>query len=47
MIIDVNNVDWISNVFAYKQLLKLFDREYQKGMNFVRLEQEALEDSLL
>jgi len=42
VIIDVNNVDWISNVFAYKQLLKLFDREYNTGLNFIKLEEEAL-----
>jgi len=42
VIIDVNNVDWISNVFAYRQLLKLFDQEYKIGMNFVKLEQEEL-----
>ena len=42
VIIDVNGIDWISNVFAYRQLLKLFDREYNYGMNFVKLEQEEL-----
>lgn len=42
VIIDVNGVDWISNVFAYRQLLKLFDKDYNIGMNFVRLEQEEL-----
>ncbi|HMV14256.1 MAG TPA: deoxynucleoside kinase [Chitinophagales bacterium] len=42
VIIDVNGIDWISNVFAYRQLLKLFDREYAVGLNFVKLEQEAL-----
>lgn len=42
VIIDVNNIDWISNVFAYRQLLKLFDQEYKVGMNYVKLEQEEL-----
>ena len=42
VIIDVNGIDWISNVFAYRQLLKLFDKEYNYGMNFVKLEQEEL-----
>jgi deoxyadenosine/deoxycytidine kinase len=42
VIIDVNNIDWVSNVFAYKQLLKLFDREYNVGMNYVKLDQDEL-----
>ncbi len=42
VIIDVNNIDWVSNVFAYKQLLKLFDKEYAVGMNYVKLDQEEL-----
>jgi len=42
VIVDINGVDWISNVFAYRQLLKLFDKEYNVGVNFVKLEQEEL-----
>lgn len=37
VIVDVNSIDWVSNAFAYQQLLTLFDREYKDGINFVNL----------
>lgn len=37
VIVDVNNIDWVSNAFAYKQLLMLFDKTYNNGINFVKL----------
>lgn len=42
VIIDINGVDWLSNVFAYEQLKKLLDNEYKQGMNFVRLQNENI-----
>jgi hypothetical protein len=40
VIVDVNGVDWISNVFAYEQLKALFYKDYKIGMNFVKLQNE-------
>ena len=37
VVVYVNNIDWVSNAFAYKQLLGLFDKEYKNGINFVNL----------
>ncbi|MBX7227489.1 MAG: deoxynucleoside kinase [Chitinophagales bacterium] len=37
VVVDVNSIDWVSNAFAYQQLLTLFDREYKDGINFVNL----------
>jgi deoxyadenosine/deoxycytidine kinase len=42
VIIDVNGVDWISNVFAYEQLKKLFDCDYKMGLNYVKLTNDQL-----
>ena len=42
VIIDVNGVDWISNVFAYEQLKKMFECEYNMGMNYVKLTNDQL-----
>lgn len=42
VIIDINGVDWISNVFAYEQLKSLFYQEYKVGLNFVKLKNDNL-----
>ena len=37
-VINVNDMDWVGNVFVYDHLLDLFDREYKPGINIVELE---------
>ncbi len=44
VIANVNNIDWISDIFNYPQLLSLFDREYNQGINVVDLVDEAVYD---
>ena len=38
VVVNVKNTSWVSNVFVFKQLLELFDREYELGINIVNLE---------
>lgn len=42
VIVDINGVDWISNVFAYEKLKELFSKEYKVGMNFIKLHNDNL-----
>ncbi|MEZ4880172.1 MAG: deoxynucleoside kinase [Chitinophagales bacterium] len=44
VIVDVNNIDWKHNIFAYEQLKKLFDREFKLGMNFIKLGEDKLDE---
>jgi len=41
VIVNVNDVDWVSDVFAYKELLKYFDMAYKEGINVVNLTAEV------
>jgi deoxyadenosine/deoxycytidine kinase len=41
VIVDVNDKDWISDMYAYKSLLKVFDTPYEPGINYVKLETEV------
>lgn len=41
VIVDVNDKDWISDMYAYKSLLKVFDTHYEPGLNYVKLETEV------
>jgi deoxyguanosine kinase len=41
VVIDVNEKDWVSDMYAYQSLLKVFEEEYAPGMNFIRLETEV------
>lgn len=34
-IINVNDMDWVGNVFVYDHMLELFDRDYKPGLNIV------------
>jgi len=42
VIVDINGVDWISNVFAYEKLKELFSKEYRIGMNFIKLQNDDI-----
>ena len=42
VIVDINGVDWISNVFAYEKLKEVFSKEYNVGMNFIKLHNDNL-----
>ncbi len=42
VIVDINGVDWISNVFAYEKLKEVFSKEYKVGMNFIKLHNDNL-----
>ncbi len=42
VVVNVNNLDWVRDVFVFKKLLKLFDQSYKEGMNIVNLESEGL-----
>ena len=41
VVIDVTNIDWISNMYAYESLLNVFEKQYNLGMNYVSLQQET------
>ncbi len=41
VIIDVNNIDWISNMYAYESLLNVFEKQYPLGINYISLHQES------
>jgi len=41
VIIDVNDKDWVSDMYAYESLLKVFEQQYTTGMNYVKLETEV------
>jgi len=41
-VINVNDMDWVSDVFVFEQLLGLFDREYKEGINIVDLKRGGL-----
>ena len=41
VVIDVNDKDWISDMYAYQSLLKLIEQEYEPGLNYVKLETEV------
>jgi deoxyadenosine/deoxycytidine kinase len=41
VIIDVNDKDWVSDMYAYKSLLKVFEEPYTVGLNYIRLETEV------
>ena len=38
VIVNVNNLDWVTNVFVFQHLLDLFERDYKTGVNIVNLE---------
>lgn len=42
VIIDVTNIDWISNMYAYESLLNVFEKQYPLGMNYISLHQESI-----
>ncbi len=37
VVVNVNQLDWVTNVFVFEHLLGLFDRNYKEGMNIVDL----------
>ncbi len=37
VIVEVNDVDWVTDVFVFEKMLDLFDRDYKLGMNFIDL----------
>lgn len=37
VMIDVNGKDWVSDMYAYENLLEVFEREYKIGINYVTL----------
>lgn len=41
VVINVNDIDWVSDVFAYKELLSLFEMQYKPGINVVDLRAEV------
>jgi deoxyguanosine kinase len=41
VVVNVNDIDWVSDVFAYKELLGLFDVDYKPGINVVDLRAEV------
>jgi deoxyguanosine kinase len=41
VVIDVNDKDWVSDMYAYESLLKVLNRSYETGMNYVKLETEV------
>lgn len=41
VIIDVTNIDWISNMYAYESLVNVFEKQYPLGMNYISLHQET------
>lgn len=41
VIIDVNNIDWISNMYAYESLLNVFEKQYPLGITYISLHQES------
>lgn len=41
VIIDVTNIDWISNMYAYESLVNVFEKQYPLGMNYILLHQET------
>jgi deoxyguanosine kinase len=41
VVIDVNDKDWVSDMYAYQSLLKVFEGQYAPGMNYIRLETEV------
>lgn len=38
VVIDVNGKNWVSDMYAYENLLKVFEKEYKTGINYVGLE---------
>jgi deoxyadenosine/deoxycytidine kinase len=36
-VIDVNDMDWVGNVFVYEHMLDLFDKDYKPGINVVEM----------
>lgn len=40
VVIDVTNIDWISNMYAYESLLNVFEKQYPLGINYISLQQE-------
>ncbi|MCO5248195.1 MAG: deoxynucleoside kinase [Chitinophagales bacterium] len=38
VIIDVNNRNWISDMYAYESMMKVFEQDYQQGINYIQLE---------
>jgi deoxyadenosine/deoxycytidine kinase len=41
VVIDVNDKDWVSDMYAYRSLLKVFEDQYTPGMHYIRLETEV------
>lgn len=39
VVIDVNDINWISNIYAYKSLLHVFEQKYETGINYVSLKE--------
>lgn len=41
IVIDVNDKDWVSDMYAYQSLLKVIDQPYTAGIHYVKLETEV------
>jgi deoxyadenosine/deoxycytidine kinase len=46
VVVNVTNIDWVTNIFLYKRLLYLFDKEYPVGISYVDI-LESKETTLL